>query len=226
MFKKALFIGFSGALLVGAFATPASAADGWYASGNVGASALQESSSKATITAGSATGDVDFDKGFGISGAIGHASGPLRLEGELSYRKNDLDQVKVKTVLAGTVLFTASSVLDLTGDVSSLGFMANAFYDFDAGDNWAPFVMAGLGGAKINLDAETVAGAAVTYDESDTVLAYQVGAGVGYNISPKTAVNLQYRLFGTSDPEFNDGTVTIDGEYLSHNFLIGVTHRF
>ena len=115
---------------------------------------------------------------------------------------------------------------NLGGDISSFGFMANGYYDFDAGDNWAPFLMAGIGGAKINLDATSVAGVAVTYDESDTVFAYQVGAGIGYNLSPTTAVNFQYRFFGTSDPSFNDGTVVIDGEYRSHNFWGGLTQRF
>ena len=226
MFKKVLLLGISGAFLFCTFVTPATAADGWYVSGSGGVSSLQESSSKGTITGGSVTGDVDFDTGFGLSGAIGHASGPLRLEGELSYRKNDLDQVTVNALLAGTVLFTNLGTANLGGDISSFGFMANGYYDFDAGDNWAPFLMAGIGGAKINLDATSVAGVAVTYDESDTVFAYQVGAGIGYNLSPTTAVNFQYRFFGTSDPSFNDGTVVIDGEYRSHNFWGGLTQRF
>lgn len=230
MFKKIFAVGLGGAFLIGAsvsvFAIPATAADGWYVSGNAGVSSLRESSSKGTITGGSATGDVDFDTGFGLSGAIGHASGPFRLEGELSYRKNDLDQIDVKTVLAGTILFTGSAVLALEGDVSSFGFMANGFYDFDIGGNWAPFVMAGIGGAKINLDATSVGGTAVTYDESDTVFAYQAGAGIGYKFSPTTTANLQYRFFGTSDPTFDDGTVEIDGEYQSHNFWVGITQRF
>ena len=65
-----------------------------------------------------------------------------------------------------------------------------------------------------------------TYDESDTVFAYQVGAGVAYNFAPQTAVNAQYRFMGTTDPEFSDDTVAIDMEYQSHNFWVGLTQRF
>jgi opacity protein-like surface antigen len=228
MFKKGIYAGIGAAFLIGAFvsafAIPAAAADGWYVSGNVGASALQEASITDTVTGGVGTGDADFDTGFGISGAIGHASGPFRLEGELSYRINDLDSLDGLTV--NGFLITALGALDLGGDVSSFGFMANGYYDFDAGDNWAPFVMAGIGGASMNLDVTSVAGVATTYDESDTVFAYQVGAGIGYKISPSSTVDLSYRFFGTGDPTFDDGTDKIEGEYQSHNIWAGINVQF
>lgn len=221
--KKTLGIGVF-ALSLLAFGLPATAADGWYVSGSGGFSALQDASVKDTVTAGSGTGDAGFDNGFGLSGAIGHSWGAFRLEGELSYRENDLDDLDGITV--NGFLVTALGAVDLGGDVSSFGFMANGFYDFDTGSKWAPFLMAGIGGSKINLDVTSVAGTSTTYDESDTVFAYQAGAGLGYNFSPKTSVNAQYRFFGTSDPTFDDGTDNVDGEYLSHNFWVGLTHRF
>lgn len=209
-----------------AFVMPAAADDGWYVSGNVGGSSRVESSVSDTFTGGSVTGDVDFDGGYVLSGAIGHAWGPFRLEGELSYRENDLDQIDVKTLTIAGVLFTALGTANLGGDTSSFGFMANGYYDFDTGSNWVPFAMAGIGGASLNVDITSVAGVAVTYDESDTVLAYQGGAGIGYKFSPNTTANLQYRLFGTADPTYDDGVDKIDDENLSHNFLFGITHRF
>lgn len=209
-----------------AYAMPANAANDWYVSGNLGVSSLQEASLTDTFTGGSITADVDFDTGYGLSGAIGHAWGPFRLEGELSYRKNDLDQIDVKTLTIAGVVFTALGTATLGGDTSSFGFMANGYYDFDTGGNWVPFVMAGIGGAKINLDVTSVGGVAVTYDESDTVFAYQAGAGLGYKFSPTTTANLQYRFFGTSDPTFDDGVDKIDSEYRSHNFWVGITQRF
>jgi opacity protein-like surface antigen len=226
MFKKALFLGLSGTLLIGAFAAPATAADGWYASGNVGFSTAEESSTTDTFPTGNITADIKHNLGYGISGAVGHATGPFRIEGELSYRKNDLDEVDIKTLTVAGVLFTNLGVAELKGDSSSLGFMANGYYDFNTWEKWTPFVMGGIGGAKLNIEPETVAGLAVNYDESDTVLAYQVGAGLGYNFSPKILVNLQYRYFGTNDPTFDDGVDKLEGEYKSHNFWIGLTQRF
>ena len=154
------------------------------------------------------------------------AWGNFRLEGEFSYRKNDLDAVDVKTLTVAGVVFTALGTAALEGDTSSLGFMANGWYDFDTGTPWVPFVGAGVGVAKINIDIESVAGITTIYDESDTVLAFQVGAGVGYNVTPKTTVSLSYRFFGTADPEFDDGVDKIDAEYFSHNVMVGLLFRF
>ncbi|MEE9316680.1 MAG: outer membrane beta-barrel protein [Rhodospirillales bacterium] len=198
----------------------------WYFSGNAGVTSLEDASVTDTFTGGNITGEVEFDNGFGLSGAVGHTWGPIRLEGELSYRQNDLDQIDVQTLNIAGVVFTGLGTASLGGDTSSFGFMANGYYDFNPGGNWVPFVMAGIGGANLNIDITSVAGAAVTYDESDTVLAYQVGAGLGYNIQPGTMVTLSYRFFGTSDPTFDDGVDKIESEYQSHNIWAGINVQF
>lgn len=211
-------------------AEPATAADGWYVSGNVGATILRDADITDDFTVlgvpVTGKGKSDFDTGYGLSGAIGHAWGPFRLEGEISYRKNDLDKLTVDSVAVAGLLFTGVGTFDLGGDISSFGFMANGYYDFQTGSKWVPFLMAGIGGARLNLDVTSVGGLATTYDESDTVFAYQVGAGVGYKFTPNTTGNLQYRYFGTSDPTFNDGVDKVEGEYQSHNVLVGITIGF
>ena len=148
--------------------------------------------------------------------------GGLRLEGEISYRENDLDQVN--SVTGGGLVFPAAGALK--GDTSALGYMVNGWYDFDTGTNWVPFVGGGIGGATISVDVKSVGGAAIGYDESDTVFAYQAGAGIGYKVTPKVTVGLSYRLFGTLDPEFNNGVNTVKAEYMSHNFMAGVLVKF
>ncbi len=195
-------------------------------SGNAGVASLSDADATDTFTGGSATAEIEFDKGLGVTGAVGHSWDNFRLEGELSYRKNDLDAVDVKTLTVAGVLFTALGTAELEGDTSSFGFMANGWYDFDTGTKWVPFLGAGLGVASINIDAESVAGVTVVYDESDTVFAYQVGAGIGYKVTPTTTINLAYRFFGTSDPEFDDGVDKIEAEYSSHSILIGFLSRF
>jgi hypothetical protein len=54
--------------------------------------------------------------------------------------------------------------------------MVNAFRNFDNDTKWVQFVVAGIGGERINLDATSVTGADITYNESDTVFSYQAGA--------------------------------------------------
>lgn len=199
----------------------------WYVSGNAGVTALSDSDVTDTAAGGSFTGETSFDTGFGFTGAVGHAFGNVRIEGEISYRQNDLDDLSVTSLtLAGTTLSGALGTFPLEGDISSLGFMANGWYDFSTGTNWVPFVGAGLGIANLSLEIENVGGTVVTFDESETVFAYQVAAGIGYKVAPKTTVTLSYLLFGTSDPEFDDGIDKIEAEYLSHNIMVGFIHRF
>jgi OOP family OmpA-OmpF porin len=225
-FSTKYALGFVAAIALAMTASQAEAKDGWYISGNVGGNILQDADTTDSVTGGSASGEVEFDTGFGLSGAIGRSWGPWRLEGELSYHKNDLDQANVTSLTVAGSIFTGLAVLDLGGDISSLGYMANGYYDFKTKGKWAPFVMAGIGVASINVDATSVAGAAITYDESDTVFAYQAGAGIGYNFTPTVSGNLQYRLFGTTDPTFDDGVDKIESEYQNHSFMVGITKRF
>ncbi len=223
------FIAVAGlAVLVGAGApgTVPGARAQWYASANAGVSILRDYDITDTFAAGNATGEVDSDNGAVFSAAVGHAWGGLRVEGEFSYRKNDLDSVRVDTITVAGVVFTALGTFDFEGDTTSYGFMANGWYDFDTGSNWVPFVGLGVGVARLNLDIQSVAGVGVTYDESDTVFAYQVGAGLGYRVTPTMTVTLSYRYFATKDPEFDDGVDKIETEYASHNIMAGLVARF
>ena len=198
----------------------------WYVSGNTGVAWLSDSDVTDTFAGGSATGEIEFDTGYGLSGALGYSWGGFRLEGEISYRKNDLDQIQVDTFTVAGLVLTSLGTFNLEGDTDAWGFMANGWYDIDTGTPWVPFLGAGLGVAKIGIDIESLGGVAISYDESDTVFAYQVGAGLGYRITPTTTVSLAYRFFGTSDPEFDDGIDKIDTEYHSHNIMVGFVAMF
>lgn len=218
--------GMAFAVFVSASLAPSAQAQ-WYVSGNAGANFVNDADITDTVTGGSLTGETSFDTGFALSGAIGRAFGNFRIEGEISYRQNDLDELQVDSVvLAGTTLSGVTGTFPLEGDVSSLGFMANGWYDVPTGGNWVPFVGAGLGFARLSIDIESVGGIATTFDETETVFAYQAAAGIGYKVAPGTTVTLSYRLFGTSDPDFESGTETIESEYLSHSILAGFIHRF
>ena len=200
--------------------------DRWYVSGNAGATLSPDITQTDTFAAGSVTGDADLDTGFGLSAAVGRSFGNIRVEGEISYRDNDLAEWNnISGNLTGN-LFTATGPLAVDANSTSIGFMANGHYDFKTSGKWTPFVMGGLGVSRVNLDVKSVAGTAVTYDESDTVVAYQVGAGVGYALSADTSVDLSYRFFATADPTFDDGTDKVDSEYSSHNIWVGLTHKF
>jgi len=186
----------------------------WYISGNVGAVFVNDSDisgSDPTIPA-SIDGEIEFDTGFGINGAVGYGIGNVRLEGELSYRTADMDKLS-GTATIGSLTLSGSG--DVSGDVTSLGLMANVWYDIETGTKWVPFIGAGIGLANVDAEIEGES-------EDDTVFAYQVGAGIGYEISDSTTATLGYRYFATSDPDF-DG---IEAEVGTHNIEVGVRFAF
>ena len=213
---------------------------GWY--GSLGASAvfLEDSSSTISDPLGSVSFDTKFDTGFGLHGAIGHSWDGLRLEGEVSYRENDLDTFDITNVtLAGVGSLSDIGNGDFSGDVSALAFMANAWYDFNTGSPWKPFVGGGLGMARISINdasitALTLLGVPINLadpiplaDDDDWVFAYQIGAGLGYEVTPTTTISLGYRFFATADPDFTGiDDVPFDAEYHSHNIEIGLRISF
>ncbi len=223
----------SAALVLGALlgavalgSAPVAAADSWYVSGNVGATFASDVSTTDTFAAGSVSADGEFDPGFGLSAALGYSFGDFRIEAELSYRENDVDQFdNISGNLTGN-LFTVAGPVSTEAENTALGFMANGHYDFRNDSDWTPFVTAGVGAARVGLDVKSIGGIGVTYDENDTVLAYQVGAGVAYQIAAGTDLTMSYRFFATADPTFDDGTDKVDWEYQAHNIWVGIDHRF
>ena len=139
---------------------------------------------------------------------------------------NLLDAHKASAVAAVTAEPSA-----VKGDFSMVAFMGNMDYDFDTGSRWVPYVGGGLGVAIISIDTENAQGISLS-DDSDTVFAYQVGAGIGYEFpleeGRSVTVSLDWRYFGTQDPTFKgdvsggDFDVGISG----HDIGIGLIYGF
>ena len=189
------------------------------------------------------------DRGIAFSGAVGYrfADG-LRVEGELSYRKYDFKTITVRepgglvaltglspaqfdalipAVQAGT-LDALRGTSELEGDLRSLTLMANLYYDFDLGLDFEPYVGGGIGLSRVSVEA-SVAGRK-TADDDDTVMAYQLGAGLGYKVGGSddrpVIFSLDFRHFATADPTFK-GALTgtpFDAE-ISGNY-VGIGLRF
>ena len=192
--------------------------NGWYYGLNAGGALLTDGDWKASN--GSGSGDIEYDTGFLVSGAIGYKFGMPRLEAEILYQSNDADQLN-------TVGGTPASV---DGDISSLAFMVNGYIDFANESSFTPFIIVGAGVANVEFDdlRYTSSGTKII-DDDDTVFAYQVGAGVAVDISENFILDFKYCYFGTSDPDFpdaTDATNTIETEFASHNITIGFRYNF
>ncbi len=214
MRNRFLSLMYTGSLLC--LASLAHADEGWYASGQVGASFLTSSEldDPKGILAAAGT-EISFDVGYDVSGAIGYHWGLFRVEGEITYAESDIDEVEVLGIeVSGS------------GDVDSLGFMANAFWDFEISDGWQAYLGGGIGYAVVSINDASVVGIPLA-DDNDSVFAYQLGTGIDYQMSPATTLSLDYRYFATFDPEFNavDGS-PFKAEYDSHIIRLGVGINF
>ncbi len=152
---------------------------------------------------------VTYDAGFTGSLAAGYDfANPLRMELELIRQKSDLEIFSYNNIYGNIN----------EGDLKKHSLMVNAFYDIDTGSAWTPFVGAGLGWSRIDIDAPGFNGS----DSDDDVFAYQFIGGVAYAINEQWSVDAQYRFKGTSD-------ATIDGadfDVNSNDVMVGLRFSF
>jgi opacity protein-like surface antigen len=191
-------------------ATPiiaSAASDAFYVKGNIGLGlAMDTDVDNMPELAGTAT--VTYDSGFLLTGAAGYDFfGPMRLELEYLWQKNDVDTLRYKNRIGD---------FD-QGDLKTQSFMLNGYYDIDTGSAWMPFVGAGIGWSKLDLSTP-----ALPFGDNDDVFTYQFIGGVAYNFSVNFAVDVHYRFMGTSD-------ATIDGADFnlnSNDLMLGFRYSF
>ncbi|MCP4269350.1 MAG: porin family protein [Candidatus Brocadiaceae bacterium] len=184
---------------------------GFYLSGTAGAVWLSD----ADYEEAGDSSEVEYDPGFLLGAAAGYDFGMLRTEAEFAYRQNSFD--KWKDITVGGVNYGDFSA---SGDVTTLSYLLNGYIDFENKSSITPYIGGGLGFANVDADDLTIAGVKLS-DEDDTVFAYQAAAGIGYDINKKLTMDIGYRYFATSDPDF-DGT---DAEYDSHNVSFTVRYK-
>ncbi|MBN1364364.1 MAG: porin family protein [Syntrophaceae bacterium] len=159
------------------------------------------------VTEGNTMRIVDTDPGYAFSVAAGYRLNALakmlRVEGELGYQKNEVDN--------------ASGRRDVTGDIKAYTFLVNGYYDFVGGKKIVPFITAGIGAAKVDADVNYFT------HVDDVAGVYQVGAGFYYTITDNWHIELKYRYLDTFTDLEGGNT---NPEFSSHNVLLGVRYRF
>ena len=151
--------------------------------------------------------------------------------------------------------------IPVSGAANQLGGMVNVWYDFNAGSRWRPYVGGGLGLVRVDwgdveykrnevaqgaadqlarLDPRFPPGATPPklprgtvpeLSDTDTVFAYQLGAGMGYEVTDAITVQVGYRMLKSKQLEFTGmnasgamATATTDMQV--HLFEIGLRYRF
>jgi len=216
-------------VLVG-LSTPAfSQVEGWYVEGAGGVNWADDISF--SFIGPDTSGDLEFDTGWAGRAAVGYGFGNgLRTEFEFSYRDNDIDNPGA--LVSGIDGVTAD------GDVSALGLMINALYDFDTGSFITPYVGVGIGASRVELESTLSVpslGSSGTWSGSDTGFAAQGIAGMSFALTDQLSATLDYRYFHVFDldlgstsalPPSRVGTLLVDDDYASHSIMAGLRYSF
>jgi len=174
-----------------------------YASGNIGFGIRPDASATNFPV------DIQNDPAFVINGAIGVELNPMiRVEGEIGYHLNTAD------ISSFSNEFTFSMV----------SFMANGYFDIPTNSPLRPYVGAGLGFGLANAEEDV---GFSTSSDSDMVGAFQLMAGLGFDLNPQVTFTFGYRYFTTTDPDFFVAFAgPFEMDYSSHDFLFGARFRF
>lgn len=164
--------------------------------------------------------DADLDTGYVVGGALGYempVMGGLRFEIEGAYRSNDVNSVKVNGRGNKT-----------DGQLSAWSVMFNVAKDIPITDRLSLYAGGGIGVAGIDSDFGYGKN---RVNSTDTVFAWQVFAGVSYEVMANFELYTEYRFFQAVDPELTrfagGGSQQLNGDsYNNNGLLLGARIRF
>lgn len=176
---------------------------------------------------------TDTGTGFLLNLAVGTGiTNNLRIEGEISYRNNDIKDIRATYVNAEGVCIHKGE-----GSTAGLSFMANGWYDIYKKDKLSVFLGMGIGAAMVSLNDLSVFTSScapgsqhtktVIIDDNEWQFAYQGGAGIGYEVKEGFIIDLQYRYFTALNTEFDDvANNKIKMGYKNHSGILAIRYIF
>ena len=201
-------------------AAQADEAERFYASASIGAGSL----SSATLTyndgVDTSTASGSYEASFVGGGALGYRfDSGWAVEGELMYRRNELDPVS----LAGLGDFSG-------GDFASLGFAVSALYRFEIGSSGKLSGYAGPGLVyfqEIDIDFDDGGQQEISFESDDTAWQFKVGGR--YDFSERWFVDAAATYVAASSVRMElpaDSSQTIESDYDHLALSLGVGWRF
>lgn len=176
----------------------AAQAQNWYASGFGAMNYTHDGAVNGTANA-------SYNLGFGLGGTVGYAMpNGLRLEGEISYRQNDIDSI---------------GGFPSGGELDSWAFMGNAVYEINVQSAVKPHIGGGIGIVHGAVDY-----GGVSY--SDNQFGAQFIVGVDYKMAPDLSLVLDYHYLVTEDFGFGAGSGLGGVQYGNSTILAGLRKTF
>ena len=112
----------------------------------------------------------------------------------------------------------------LDAEVSTFTGMVNAWWDiYDLG-GWKPYIGGGVGFAHHTISASAPVGS--TGKADDTTFAWQIGAGVGIDVTDNLTVDIGYRFTDLGRPQGPGASPFYVDDFYSHEFRIGLRYDF
>ena len=191
-------------------------------------------------------GTASFDIGvFGVRIAGGYRIFAFRPEVELSYRQISLDDIEYSSFSRDGVELPDADLQTLNdrikvraGHLVLLGAMANFWGDINTGTPVTPFLGVGAGLGQVVLDDP--ARRELSDDSADrespessaSTFAFQVGAGLGFDLGAGVSLSLGYRLLGTTEAslawnvEDSNTDDILKADILLHSIELAITAQF
>ena len=154
-FQKAFAIAAIGAAAIGSPSLAEEEKSGFYATGSVGYSQIQEV--EVDVPTWSYNPDIEFDAGVGFDLGLGYDFGNIRLEATWD-----------RLTSGGATVVG----LNIDSDTTVDGYLASIYYDLENSSKWTPFIGGSLG--TVNADVE---------GEDASSFYYGVQGGVSYEVS-------------------------------------------
>lgn len=190
------------------------------------------SMSKSSITQSSSTSPIKTKDLTGFTAGVGF--GYVASENIWTDVTVSFDSLKSKTDLTNKSLIKVEN--------NNVSGMFNAYYGFNMGNNFSPYVMGGLGAtfAKAKLFPPQT-GMVVNKDvlkdvitsKNTTYFAYQGGFGIAFEPMKSVSFDLGYRLGNNQGAKFNPITLSTKDSLtlkpkseLKHSILLGVSIAF
>jgi opacity protein-like surface antigen len=203
--------GLAGLLCLAGGVAQAQQAPGMYVSGTAGLLILQDQD----FSGFGVSGTGEFHPGYSLNGALGYRFGNgLRIEGELGYGR------------AGVHRLTGNGVRANFSDVDVNLYSAtlNAFYDFETGTNFRPYLGAGVGAVHTRQSSGTASVPGVgTFNvgkDDSTDLTVLGEAGVNMVINQSWDLVPSYRF------QWVDSSVNGSDDSFAHIVRIGLRYSF
>lgn len=181
---------------------------------------------------------TDLKSALNVTGVIGYDFGLIRADVEVAYARNKIKSLTIEGINGTAVTLSPADRADVCdyleadscggsggtfdvdgGKLRQLSALANVWVDVPTGSIVTPYVGGGLGIAGFELDGE-----------GKGRFAWQLGAGVAFELSPSAAITLDYRHRESKgativDEDFEDAGLRI-GKLRTDSFSAGVRFRF